>query len=123
MKITWPQLFNDELRAWLLEPDPTNPDVRYFTLVDLLGLPVGSLQALEARAGLMSSGPVPVILANQHPDAFRRKTQPELVPDWPAGRLGHRCPPDRRSADPGWIRARPAPGARLDFDPLQERRP
>ncbi len=70
MNITWNRLFDDQLQTWLLETDPENPGVRYFTLVDLLDLSADSPQALEARAVVMSSGPVPVILANQHPDGY-----------------------------------------------------
>ncbi len=70
MHITWNQLFTKDLRAWLLEPDTANPGVRYFTLVDLLDLPAEEPQAKAARAEVMNRGPVPVILANQHPDGF-----------------------------------------------------
>jgi hypothetical protein len=70
MNITWSQLFSDKLQAWLQEPDSINPGVRYFTLVDFLGLPADSPQALEARAEIMRAGPVPKILAHQHPDGY-----------------------------------------------------
>lgn len=48
---------------WLLEP--SNPSVRYFTLVDLLGRPADDPQVQAARVAIMESGPVPRILAKQ----------------------------------------------------------
>jgi hypothetical protein len=52
---------------WLLEADENNPSVRYYALRDLLGLPESDVQLQEARAAIMHSGPVPVILAAQEP--------------------------------------------------------
>ncbi len=70
MNITWKQLFTKDLQAWLLASDAENPGVRYFTLVDLLDVLAEEPQALAARAEVMRSGPVPFILANQHPDGY-----------------------------------------------------
>lgn len=70
MGVTWDQLFTDELQAWLLESDPVNPGVRYFTLIDLLGIPADSSEAQAARSDLMRLGPAPVILAAQHPEGY-----------------------------------------------------
>ena len=53
---------------WLLEPDPANPGVRYFTLRDLLGELETTREVRAARAAVMDSGPVPVILDNQEDD-------------------------------------------------------
>jgi hypothetical protein len=55
---------------WLLEDDPANPGVRMFALRELLGMLAGDSAVLAAREALMSSGPVPVILANQHPGGY-----------------------------------------------------
>jgi hypothetical protein len=52
---------------WLLEADPDNPSVRYFTLRDLLELPESDSEVVAARAAIMRSGPVPAILAAQEP--------------------------------------------------------
>ena len=52
---------------WLLEEDPDNPSMRYFALRDLLELSDSDAEVLEARAAIMRSGPVPVILAAQEP--------------------------------------------------------
>jgi hypothetical protein len=54
--------------AWLLEPDPVNPGVRYFALTDLLGYAADDPQVIEARRAVMATGPVPAILYNQRPD-------------------------------------------------------
>lgn len=55
---------------WLLEPDPTNPAIRYFALTDLLGRPADDPEVQEARAAIMATGPVPAILDAQHPDGY-----------------------------------------------------
>jgi hypothetical protein len=52
---------------WLLEIDTENPSVRYFALRDLLALPETNVKVREARAAIMRSGPVPIILAGQEP--------------------------------------------------------
>lgn len=49
--------------AWLLEP--SNPTVRYLALRDLLGRPESDAEISAARADIMTSGPVPKILAKQ----------------------------------------------------------
>lgn len=54
--------------AWLLEPDPINPGVRYLALRDLLGCAPDEPEVMAARHAVMASGPVPVILGNQQPD-------------------------------------------------------
>jgi hypothetical protein len=55
---------------WLLEPDPTNPGIRYFALRDLLGRPGDDPEVVESQAEVMTSGPVPAILAAQEPDGY-----------------------------------------------------
>ncbi len=55
---------------WLLEPDAVNPGVRYFALRDLLGRPPDDPDVIVAQAEVMTSGPVPVILAAQEPDGY-----------------------------------------------------
>jgi len=54
--------------SWLLEPDAENPGVRYFALRDLLGRPAGDPELVAARRAIMQTGPVPQILAAQHPE-------------------------------------------------------
>ena len=62
-------LNNDPL-AWLLEPDPDNPGVRYFALRELLGRAEDDPEVRQARADTMRMGPVPAILDAQHPDGY-----------------------------------------------------
>ena len=69
-RICW----KDKLRAnpipWLLEPDTSQPAVRYFTLCDLIDHSDDEVEVKEARAAIMLSGPVPVILAAQEPEGY-----------------------------------------------------
>lgn len=66
----WTTHLNDDPLPWLLADDPANPGVRYFTLRDLVGLPADSAELIAAQEAVMTSGPVPVILAQQHPDGY-----------------------------------------------------
>jgi hypothetical protein len=52
-----------ELATWLL--GAKTPSIRYRTLTDLLGYPADDIRVVEARQALMTSGPVPAILARQ----------------------------------------------------------
>jgi hypothetical protein len=56
--------------SWLLEPDPENPGVRYFTLTDVLARPAADPEVIAARRAVMTTGPVPVILDAQEADGF-----------------------------------------------------
>jgi hypothetical protein len=64
--------WKSELKAdpvpWLLGAD--NPSVRYLTLVDILGQPAGSPEALEAKKAIMTQGPVPRILDKIQPGGY-----------------------------------------------------
>lgn len=51
--------------TWLLELDPVNPGVRYFALRDLLAYPLDDPEVKQAQTALMTTGPVPLILAAQ----------------------------------------------------------
>jgi hypothetical protein len=53
---------------WLLESDDEQPGVRYFALRWLLRRPETDRGVRAARARVMTSGPVPAILARQHSD-------------------------------------------------------
>jgi len=59
-----------ELRAdptdWLLEP--SNPSVRYWTLLDILDREPDDPDVVKARESIMASEPVKVILAGQSPE-------------------------------------------------------
>ena len=52
-----------EFVTWLL--DAKTPSIRYRTLTDLLGYPAEDARVTQARQALMTSGPVPAILARQ----------------------------------------------------------
>jgi hypothetical protein len=56
--------------AWLLEPDPANPAVRYYALRVILGRSEDEPEVRQARAEIMKAGPVPAILAAQDPEGY-----------------------------------------------------
>ena len=58
---------------WLLEEE--NPSVRYFTLVDILGVPARGRLAAASRKAIMESGIVPRILAKQKAGGFWEKRE------------------------------------------------
>ena len=58
---------------WLLEEE--NPSVRYFTLVDILGVPARGRRAAASRKAIMESGIVPRILAKQKAGGFWEKRE------------------------------------------------
>ena len=53
---------------WLLEPD--NPSVRYFALCTVLDRSEEDSEVRAAKSEIMKCGPVPAILALQHPDGW-----------------------------------------------------
>jgi hypothetical protein len=55
-----------DLMEWLLGKD--NPSVRYFTLRELLHKSENGIEVKEARKAIMTTGPVPKILAYQKPE-------------------------------------------------------
>jgi len=67
---------------WLLEPDPTNPGVRYFALRDLLGRPTDDPDVVAAQAEVMRTGPVPAILAAQAPEGYWVQPGPGYGPKY-----------------------------------------
>ena len=68
--MNWLSEVNGEPLEWLLEIDEQNPAVRYFALRDLVGLADGHQDLIDARQQIMKSGPVPVILDNQHVEGW-----------------------------------------------------
>lgn len=71
--MAWHDSLNGDSLAWLLEPDPANPSIRYFALRDLLERPADDAEVVTARAAIMHSGPVPAILAAQEPEGYWEK--------------------------------------------------
>jgi hypothetical protein len=78
--------WKDRLRAnpipWLLEPDTSQPAVRYLTLRDILGRPGDEIEVKEARAAIMRDGPIPEILASQAPEGYWDKPGPGYGPKY-----------------------------------------
>lgn len=64
----WQAALNDDPLPWLLEPDPANPGVRYFVWRELLDRTEADPEVRQARAEIMTGGPVPAILAGQEPE-------------------------------------------------------
>jgi hypothetical protein len=67
---------------WLLEPDPRNPSVRFFALTDILEAPVDDPEVISAQRAIMESGPVPAILAAQHPAGYWEQPGPGYYPKY-----------------------------------------
>ncbi len=66
----WKDKLNGDPVPWLLENDRNQPGVRYYTLRDILGRDENDKEVKAAKAAIMESGPVPVILAAQHPEGY-----------------------------------------------------
>jgi hypothetical protein len=92
---------------WLLESDAKNPGVRYFALRCLLELPVDHPDVAEAQRDIMSSGPVPAILAKQHPEGYWEKPGPGYATKY-RGTVWQLIQLDRLGADPSDSRVRAA---------------
>jgi len=67
---SWKDKLNKDPVPWLLENDQTQPAIRYYTLRDILGRDENDSEVKAAKAAIMSSGPVPVILAAQQPEGY-----------------------------------------------------
>ena len=68
--VDWKDKLNGDPVSWLLEPDETQPAIRYYALRDILGLGDSDSEVKAARAAIMKSGPVPAILAAQQPEGY-----------------------------------------------------
>ncbi len=64
----WKSVLKADPTDWLLEKE--NPSVRYFTLIDILNVPATSPEVIEAKAGIMTRGAVPVILSKQEAEGY-----------------------------------------------------
>jgi hypothetical protein len=65
---SWKDRLNGDPVPWLLENDRSQPAIRYYALRDILGRDENDSEVKAAKAAIMTSGPVPVILAAQHPE-------------------------------------------------------
>ena len=66
----WKKTLKADPTDWLLENDKTQPAIRYYTLRDILGRDENDKEVKAAKAAIMASGPVPVILAAQQPEGY-----------------------------------------------------
>jgi hypothetical protein len=80
----WKSKLKADPLPWLLAPDEANPGVRYFALRDLLDRPEDDPEVLAARAAVMRTGPVPVILDAQHPEGYWVKPKQIYAPNYRA---------------------------------------
>jgi hypothetical protein len=60
------EYLTEEIRDWLLEE--SNPSIRYFTLINLLGKKGNSKEVIEAKKKIMVTDPVKKILSHQNKD-------------------------------------------------------
>ncbi|OGN87171.1 MAG: hypothetical protein A2158_00930 [Chloroflexi bacterium RBG_13_46_14] len=58
----WKDKLNGDPVPWLLENDRSQPAIRYYALRDILGRDENDKEVKAAKAAIMTSGPVPVIL-------------------------------------------------------------
>lgn len=79
---SWRDKLNDDPLPWLMELDEEQPAIRYFTLVDILGHAPDDREVREARAAIMSGGPVPAILGRQEVDGHWDKPGPGYGPKY-----------------------------------------
>lgn len=83
--VNWKEKLKGNPIPWLLEADKNQPASRYYTLRDILGRDENDKEVKAAKAAIMESGPVPVILAAQHPEGHWGKppgytgTMPAIV--------------------------------------------
>ena len=90
--MNWLAKLNADPLPWLLEPDPANPGVRYFTLRDLLDRHPGFPKAVYGFDITLNQWRRLGETARLHPDPRRRgdvRTAHEHEPD-PAGGDAHR---------------------------------
>ena len=78
----WQEKLVSDPLPWLLEPDPANPGVRYFALMDLMGKPPGDPEVRAAQKAVMNSGPVPVVLNAQHAAGYWVEAGPGYYPKY-----------------------------------------
>lgn len=78
------ELLRADPLPWLLEPDPANPSIRFFALLDLLERPIDDPEVRQAKEEIMKSGPVPAILAAQEPEGYWAKAGSGYSPKYRA---------------------------------------
>jgi hypothetical protein len=66
--ISWSDYLYDDPTDWLLEEE--NPSVRYLALRTIMERPEDHRETVAAKQAIMTSGPVPAILAAQHENGY-----------------------------------------------------
>ena len=80
--MVWTDVVKTGTLDWLLEEDMDNPSIRYLALKDLMDLSHDDPQVKSAFNQIMKSGPIPQILAAQHPDGYWMKPGPGYGPKY-----------------------------------------
>ena len=80
--VNWKDKLKGDPVSWLLEPDISQPAIRYFTLRDILERSEDDREVQEARVAIMSTGPIPDILAAQELDGHWYKSGPGYSPKY-----------------------------------------
>ena len=80
--MTWlDKVYGDPIK-WLLEKDEQNPGIRYFSLLHFMDKSENHPEVIEARQAITHHGPVPAILAAQHPEGYWEKSGPGYSPKY-----------------------------------------
>jgi len=72
-KLNWKDILLSDPTDWLLEED--NPSVRFFTLVDILDVPLNNCETIQAKRDIMKTGVVPEILNKQKEGGYWEKAE------------------------------------------------
>ena len=97
---SWKDTLNGDPVPWLLENDRTRPAIRYYALHDILGRDENDSEVKAAKAAIMTSGPVPVILAAQQPEGYWGKPGPAYTGTMPAVSI---CSPNISTTLGAWL--------------------
>jgi hypothetical protein len=80
--VNWKEKLKGNPIPWLLEADETQPAIRYYALRDILGWDENDKEVKAAKASIMASGPVSVILAAQQPEGYWDKAGSNYGPKY-----------------------------------------
>jgi hypothetical protein len=79
---TWRDKLLGDPIPWLLESDPEQPAIRYFTLRDVLGYAEEDSEIRQSKKAIYLTGPVPRILAAQQAEGYWFKPGPGYSPKY-----------------------------------------
>lgn len=80
--MNWVDKVNTQSLDWLLEEDAEQPSVRYLALRDICDKKKQDQEVLSAYERILESGPIPAILAEQHPDGYWQEAGPGYRPKY-----------------------------------------